>query len=69
MEMKCVPTSKSAKDVKNALPDELTVAKLEYFKFVAAKLQPFLEAYQSDHPLVPFMYHDLKRLVKTLMGR
>ena len=51
----------------NELPDELTVAKLSYFKFVAAKLQPFLKAYQSDHPLVPFMYHDLKRLAKTLM--
>ena len=45
----------------------VTVAKLSYFKFVAAKLQLFLKAYQSDHPLVPFMYHDLKRLVKTLM--
>ena len=66
-EKKCIPTSKIATNVKNALPDELTVAKLSYFKFVAAKLQPFLKAYHSDHSLVPFMYHDLKRLVKTLM--
>ena len=44
-----------------------TGAKLSFFKFTASKVEPFLTAYQSNNPMIPFMYHDLKKLINSLL--
>ena len=38
-----------------------------FFSFVAGILQPILVKYQSDKPMVPYMYQDLLKLLRKLM--
>ena len=59
-------TSKSILYVKAAIEDNLTTAKLHFFSFIAGKVQPFLLKYQTNKPMIPFMYHDLKLLITNL---
>ncbi|XP_057299676.1 uncharacterized protein LOC130630266 [Hydractinia symbiolongicarpus] len=61
------PASKSYGYVKDAAKDLLTPAKLKFFSFLAGILQPFLVMYQTDKPMVPYMYQDLTKLLKNLM--
>ena len=37
-----------------------------FFSFVAGILQPILVKYQSDKPMVPYMYQDLLKLLRKL---
>ncbi|KAK1906949.1 hypothetical protein KUDE01_009345 [Dissostichus eleginoides] len=60
-----VPTSASYLTVKKATEDPLFLAKLEFFAFVARQLKPFLEVFQTDAPMVPFL---AKELQSTLTG-
>ena len=53
--------------VKDAIDDPLTVAKLEFFICGAGLLEPYLKSYQSDQPMVPFIYFDLKKVVTCLL--
>ena len=53
--------------VKDAIDDSLTVAKLEFFICGAGLLEPYLKSYQSDQPMVPFIYFDLKKLITCLL--
>ena len=53
--------------VKDAVNDPLTAVKLEFVIYVAGLLGPYLKSYQSDQPMVPFIYFDLKRLVTCLL--
>lgn len=61
-------TSKSMGYVEDAVKDKMTVPKLQFFSFLAGKLNPFLTKYQSVKPLIPFMYYDLKVLVTDLLS-
>ena len=54
-------------NVKAAVEDPMTPAKLTFFSFVAGILQPILVKYQSDKPMVPYMYQDLLKLLRKLM--
>lgn len=38
-----------------------------FFKFVASHLQPFLDVYQTDRPMVPFLAEYLSQMVRGLM--
>ena len=49
------PSSKSYANVKAAVEDLMTPAKLTFFSFIAGILQPTLVKYQSDEPMVPYM--------------
>ena len=42
------PSSKSYENLKAAVNDPLTTAKLQFFSFVAGILQPFIKSYQTD---------------------
>ena len=42
-------------------------AKLMFFGFVAGILQTILVKYQSDKPMVPYMYQDLLKLLRKIM--
>ena len=60
------PSSKSYANVKAAVEDPITAAKLTFFSFVAGILQPILVKYQSDKPMVPYIYLDLLKLLRKL---
>jgi len=61
------PSSKSYASVLSSVNDAFLTAKLCFFSFLASLVEPFLRKYQSDNPLLPFMYNDLKSLVKSVM--
>ncbi|KAL3841458.1 hypothetical protein ACJMK2_019600 [Sinanodonta woodiana] len=64
-----VPSCKSFKNVLDAVGEPLIKAKLQFFVPVARITLPFLEAYQTDKPMLPFLATDLGVLVKDLMSR
>ena len=61
------PSSKSYENLKAAVNDPLTTAKLQFFSFVAGILQPFLKSYQTDQPMIPFMYNDIFALLQKIL--
>ena len=60
------PKCKSYTTFVTAVNEQLATAKLQFFSFIAMTLQPFLELYQSDFPMIPYMF-DIINTVKTLM--
>ena len=64
-----VPTSSSFSTVKSAVLNKLTIAKLEFFMSIAAAMRPYLQTFQSDGPLLPFITSELETLLQTLMGK
>ena len=54
-----LPKSKSYSSVKSAALDDFTVAKLQCFSYIASKVEPYLKMYQTDNPMIPYMYFDL----------
>ena len=56
------PSLKSYANVKAEIEDQMTPAKLTFFSFVVGSLQPILMKYQSDKPMVAYMYQDLLKL-------
>lgn len=63
------PTCKSFKDVMKMLGDPLLKTKLEIFISIAKVVEPFLSRYQTDRPMIPFLFDDLGDLMKTLMQK
>lgn len=51
-----------------AVDDKLITAKMSFFAFVSGILEPYLTKYQSEDPMVPYMYGDLLSLVKRLLS-
>lgn len=62
------PKTQSYSAVKSSLNDPLLPAKIAFFAEIAGKLEPFLEKYQTDNPLVPFMADDLQDVFIALGG-
>lgn len=52
-----------------AVSDPLLSAKLAFFRGLACDIKPFLEKFQSDEPLVPFLYQELNALLMTQITR
>ena len=52
--------------IKSSTTDLLFVAKLGFFSFFADSFKPLLTAYQTDSPMVPFLYTDIFRLLKNV---
>ncbi|XP_069133066.1 uncharacterized protein [Argopecten irradians] len=63
------PTCKSYEVVATMVKDPLVKAKMEFFRYIATHLQPFLGHYQTDRPMVPFLMADLGQLVRGLMSK
>ena len=61
------PSSRSYSNVLSAVTDNLTPAKLHFFSYVAGIFQQFLTKYQSDKPMIPFLYSDHLKLVKSIL--
>ena len=47
--------------------DVFIPAKLEFFSFIAKILKPYLVIFQSDDPLVPFMFYELSLVLYRLL--
>ena len=62
------PSSKSYLNLDAAVKDPFTPAKLNFFSFIAGLFQPFLLQYQTDNPMVPYLYNDLITLIKKIMN-
>ena len=61
------PSCKSYNHLMNAVSDILMPAKIQFFCFIAGIMQPFLTKYQSDKPVIPYLYSDILKLIKKLM--
>ena len=64
-----IPTSASFATVRSAVQSRLTIAKLQFFISTAAIMKPYLQVFQSDAPLLPFVTSELHALLQTLMGK
>ena len=63
-----LPSSKSYDTLKTAVLDELVIAILGFFSYLTGMFKPFLTAYQTDHPVISFLYGDLFKLVKNIFS-
>ena len=63
---KC-PKSKSHSNLKSAVLDDSTVAKLQCFSYITSKVEPYLKMYQTDNPMIPYLYFSLKTMLKDLL--
>ena len=61
------PSSKSYVNVKSAIADDLAVSKLTFFSYVASLMEPYSRKYQSDNPILVFIFNDLKKMLGNLM--
>ena len=61
------PKCKSFESVKEVVEDELTTVKLSFFSYLASIFQPVLEKYQTQAPMIPYMYSDVGNLIRSLM--
>ena len=61
------PCSKSYENTRKGIEKPLTVAKLHFFSFVAALLQPFLKVFQGDGPMIPFLYNNVRSIYISLL--
>ena len=62
------PKNKSYERLLKASEDPLTKAKLEFFSFVASKMEPFLTFFQEEAPLVPFLHESLMDVLRSILG-
>ena len=58
--------------IKNAVKDLLLPEKQHFFfffffRYVAGIVEPFFKKYQTDIPIIPFLYFDLKAVLEILM--
>jgi len=61
------PNSKSYVNVKSSLEDSLVLAQLHFFSYVAGIVEPFLKKFQTDKPMIPFLFFELKHIVIRLL--
>ena len=57
------PPSKCYHTLEVALDDKLIQQIFIFFEHIASIIEPYLKRYQTDKPMIPFMYHDLKDIV------
>jgi hypothetical protein len=63
------PKTKSFETVCEAMADPLFMAKGHSFISIASEVEPFLKAYQTDQPMLPFLAADLFSLAKSVLQR
>ena len=61
------PSSKSYMNVKMIVADDLIPAKFKFFCLIAEIAKIFLTKYQTDKPVVPYLYHEIVRIIRRLM--
>ena len=53
--------------IKKSVDDQLILPKLPFFSYVAGIVEPFLKTCETDNPMIPYLYSDLKAIVKQLL--
>ena len=43
------------------------ISKLMFFSFVCGLVEPYLKVFQSDHPMILFIYSEVKSVMKSLL--
>ena len=61
------PKSKSYENVKRAVDDPLLIVKLHFFSYAAGIVEPFLKKFQTDKPMIPFLFFELKTIVTSIL--
>ena len=51
----------------DTVKDSLMISKLMLFSFVCGLVEPYLKVFQSDRPMVPFIYSEVKSVIKSLL--
>ena len=62
------PQIKSYEQLVEYHSDPLVPAKLHFFSFSASIFEPYLTRFQTDAPMVPFMFDELSAIFKKLVG-
>lgn len=63
------PQSKNFAQVSEFVKDDFLLAKLHFMLTVTTELEPFLRMFQSNKPLLPFLYTELMTMLKNIMKR
>lgn len=61
------PGNASFKALSGATKDPLICAKLHFFRIIARAFQPFLEKYQTETPMMPFLWKDFEDLIRIIV--
>ena len=64
-----LPSNFTIKTVKESVADPSTPCRVIFFINIASALEPFLRHFQSDAPLVPFLYQQLEVIKRNLMQK
>ena len=56
-----------ATEMFDTVKDSLMISKLMLFSFVCGLVEPYLKVFQSDRPMVPFIYSEVKSVIKSLL--
>ena len=65
--MSTCPKNKSYENLVKHCADLLIQAKLHFFSFVAGILKSYLVTFQTDNPMVPFMFDVLENILNRLL--
>ena len=60
------PSCKSYEFVLNAVKNELSLVRLQFFNYLASMFETFLKLFQTDAPMLPHMNGDLLELIKSI---
>ena len=60
------PSNKSYEALVKYHTDVLVPCKLQFFAFIASIFKPFLQIFQTDRPMLPFLLHELESLTNKL---
>ena len=44
------------------------ILKLMFFSSVCGLIEPYWKVFQSDHPMAPFIYSEVKSVIKSLLS-
>ena len=50
------------------MQDPFKISKLTFFSIVCGLVEPYLKVFQSDRPMVPFIYSEIKSVIKSLLS-
>ena len=62
------PKGKSFTHLQEAIKDSLLQAKFKFVEFISEKLNLFIRGFQTDQPMVPFLFDTLKELLVIIKG-
>lgn len=63
------PVSNSYVQLKAALPDKLLKCKLAFFVCLGKECEAFLREFQTESPMLPFLYKSLELLLRSMARR